>query len=205
MNKLRKDDISPAYFAPTLNFNGLERQTDIDDLEVFRANDTHQDSGEPLTLQELTRDGRFTESAASKIIAVQSGILSSLRQEIETLSDCTDRYLTIKPSLQQKNLDTALLAEYVYGEFSKVDELKEFNPPTQALKSLAGVLTSCVIFAALTALGLSQHPLTNSLDYFSLGIIAFIWLGFTWLAACNIPRRYRTRKVIYQIIKNGHK
>ena len=191
-NTLEKDDISPAYFTPTLNFNGLERQTDIDDLEVFRANDTYQDSGEPLTLQELTRDGRFTESAASKIIAVQSGILSSLRQEIETLSDCADRYLTVKPFLQQKNLDTALLAEYVYGELSKVDELKEFNPQTQALKSLAGVLTSCVIFAVLTALGLSQHPLTDSLDYVSLGMIAFIWLGFTGLAACRIPQRYRT-------------
>ena len=200
MKRLSSEDIANIYVRHSVRFRGLP--ADYDDEDIMVAEPSHA-TIHPLTAQELIQEYDISLVVADKLLAYQSGLLASYRETIAHMVDCSDRYNQVKSYLNNPKFDKAILAQYVENDWEHASATREFNPRKHLRNGLIGVALSYLLFLTLVVIGWSTIAPSSTVDYISFALIAFIWLGFTTLAAVGLPKKYRARKVIYSILTSA--
>lgn len=166
----------------------------------YEHNDCNTTAFNPLTKRELVDDHDVTPEVADKLLAYQSGVINNYRTTIIELLGRIDRYNDLRPFLNRKGLDRGILGQYVTFELSHKEMLKEFNPYTHLRNELVGVSISFSLYIAATAFIWNTRSPTIS-DFISIGLVTLIWMGITITVARSIPGGYRSRRIIYAILR----
>lgn len=93
--------------------------------------------------------------------------------------------------------------QYLASNESHDKLMRDFNPGKHLRNGLVGTIISYAIFLGAVTLGWNTHTPTG-FDFISLAMVAFVWLGLTTMVAWELPSEYRTRKIVYSILKNKH-
>lgn len=205
MRKLTKDDIANCYYEFNFDFKGLNDYPEYYDECGVNCGDVESlknGSGKNLTAKEIMDKFDVSAEVADKLIRYQAKFLANYREQVFNFLQQKDRYLEIKPYVNDKKLDSYILSQYVNHNFKGDKLLAEFNPAKHLIRGVIGSIVSCVILAALMIL--SWEGGYGIFDILSAGLLVLIWLGITLSFVWNLPKEYRTKKVILKLIKSKH-
>jgi hypothetical protein len=203
MKKFTADDIANVYFQHVLAFKGLEPNGQEEDEDLLLIGHASKDV-ELISRQELINDFDISSDVADKLIGYQMNLIASYRNAVTELLRRTDRYVEIKPYLEDRTLSKAIFTEYVTSDWDRDKQLKEFQPMKHLRSGIIGTLMSCGIFILVVSLGWGVHAPVE-FDFIWLGLVAFIWLGLTAMIARELPGEYRARKIVWDILNSHNK
>ena len=203
MKKLTIQDIANVYSTVYISFKDLDTYPEDSDDNLSPLEQSERDT-QPLTTQELIKEYDISAEVADKLIDYQSSLLANYRDSISELLSQVDRYNEIRPYINNRGIDKSIFLQYLTS-VEDLDKLKrDFNPAKQLRNGLIGTTTSYLVFFTSVIVGWNVKPPTTMSDFICLVLVAFIWLGITTGIAWQLPSEYRTRKIVYRILKDRY-
>ena len=204
MKKLTTQDIANVYFEHYISFRGLDTYPEnYDDTSLLPLGQLKRDA-KPLTAHELIEEYNISAEVANKLIVFQSILLANYRNSVSEFLSQVDRYNEIKPYINSQGMDKSVFMQYLTSDENRDKLMRDFNPVKQLRNGLIGTMISYIIFFTSVVVGWNVKPPTTMSDFVCLGLVAFIWLGITTGIAWQLPSEYRTRKIVYRVLKNKH-
>ena len=153
-----------------------------------------------MTAREIIKKYNVSAEVAQKLVDYQESILVNYCDAISEFLSKVDRYNEIKPYINNRKLNKKILIQYLESTNSQDRLIKDSTPSRHLINGLIGTLISYSIFITVVTIGWNTQP-PSGFDFVSLALVAFIWLGFTSVAAWELPSNYRTRKILHNILK----
>lgn len=199
--KIQTDDLPDSYYRELI-YKPLEKweSGEYEGNEEISIEDPPE-KAQIFTAGQLAEKYDINIDVAEKISLYQHAALNDLNSEIDSLIRNSERYLQVKPYLNDKQYVRSIFQEYVrLSARSENFTRNNFNPLRNLKMAIIGGIISLALltlFIFATVVFLDGGPLEQNLPAL---LFITVWLGWTIYAlAWHVPRAYRTRKLVTKL------